>query len=73
MSYPALLLTEAAVVGLVLGGTLALVVRFRPLKTPAAALVAGILLGAAIHLFFEFSGLNARYCSTGAACSFRKR
>lgn len=69
MKYPMLLLSEAAVVGLVLGGLLALTVSFFPLKAPSAALYAGILLGAGVHLMFELLGLNARYCSTGAACA----
>ena len=67
--YTSQLAIEALVVGIILGISLALIVRAGfPLKTPSTALGVGIALGACIHLGFELLGLNARYCSTGAAC-----
>lgn len=64
------LAVEALIVGLVLAGVLGLAVALGvPLSTPAAAARAGLALGALVHLGFEASGLNARYCAVGAACA----
>ena len=55
---------EAITVGLVLGLVLAL---FRGLVA-RRPFVAGVALGALIHLGFETVGANAWYCLHGAAC-----
>lgn len=62
-------LVEAFVVGIVLALVLALAVAARgPILDVRAALATGLVLGAAVHLGFEASGLNRQYCATGAAC-----
>ena len=61
MTYARTLTMEALVVGLVL----ALAVH---LVGPVRALGQAFALGAGIHLFFEATGMNGRYCRTGAAC-----
>ena len=61
MTYAWTLSTEALVVGLVL----ALAVH---LMGPVRSLGQAFALGAGIHLFFEATGMNGRYCRTGAAC-----
>ena len=67
MSY-ALLAIEATVVGaLVAVALLVTTILFGPI-TVKTSLIVGFLIGAGFHLAFEFSGLNARYCSTGHAC-----
>ncbi len=61
---------EAAIVGLVLAAALAAAVRLGgPIASAADAARVGLVLGALVHLGFEASGLNARYCAVGAACS----
>lgn len=66
----ATLLTEALVVGVLMGAALALLAWLSPrlFSQPLRAGAAGLLLGAAFHLAFEASGLNAMYCRTGHAC-----
>jgi len=58
---------EAAVVGLLLAGliqvALSLGVRVNA--------ITGFVLGVVIHLGFEASGLNAKYCAVGNACRRR--
>jgi len=64
------LATEALAVGLALALALALVVsrgvRITSFKT---ALAVGLVLGAALHVLFELSGLNRAYCTQGYACT----
>ena len=63
-----LLAIEATVVGaLVALAMLLTTILFGPI-TMKTSLIAGFLIGAGFHLAFEFSGLNARYCTTGHAC-----
>lgn len=60
---------EAAVVGFFLAVVLAIVVAFFPLKTSLQAGIIGFVIGAGTHLFFEFTGLNTKYCKIGHACA----
>ena len=62
------LATEAVVVGLALALALALVRMLVTINTYTKALAVGFVLGAALHLVFELSGLNGMYCRTGHAC-----
>lgn len=59
---------EAGFVGAFLAIALGVVVAAFPLTTFWSGAIAGLVIGVATHLFFEFTGLNARYCSTGHAC-----
>ena len=62
---------EAGIVGACLAAALAIVAWLRPdlLRTPTSAAWVGLALGAAFHLAFEATGLNATYCRTGHACT----
>lgn len=59
---------EAVVVGAFLAIVLAAVVSAFPLSTWWSGAVAGFVIGVGTHLFFEYTGLNARYCKIGYAC-----
>ena len=64
------LATEAVVVGLALALALACVTAMSvKIAGYPAALAVGFVVGAALHLLFELSGLNGMYCRTGHACS----
>lgn len=66
------LLFEVAAVALVTAVALVFAVAVGgPIKTPVKALVVGLLIGALIHLGFEFLGGNAYYCRYGAACRLK--
>jgi uncharacterized membrane protein (DUF441 family) len=64
------LATEALAVGVALALALALLVsrgvRITSFKT---ALAVGLVVGAALHVLFELSGLNGAYCRMGHACA----
>lgn len=64
------LLIECIVVGAVLALALACVRSWVPraLASPGRAALAGLAIGAGIHLLFEIAGLNSRYCTSGFAC-----
>jgi hypothetical protein len=62
---------EASIVGIFLAIVLGAFVAFVPLTTAWTAGVAGFIIGVGTHLFFEFTGLNARYCVSGHACASR--
>lgn len=60
---------EAIFVGAFLAIALGLTAAIVDVSNPMTAAAVGFLLGIGTHLFFEFTGLNARYCSTGHACT----
>ncbi len=60
---------EAFVVGIFLAVVLVLVSTVVDLSDRATLVAAGFLVGVGTHLFFEFTGLNAVYCSVGHACT----
>jgi hypothetical protein len=60
---------EALIVGAFLAVVLAVVASFVPLTTPGVTLATGFAIGVATHLFFEITGLNAKYCVVGHACT----
>ena len=63
------LMLEVAVVAVITAACLVFaVVVGGPITGPLKALVVGLLIGAVIHLGFEFLGGNAYYCKYGAAC-----
>ena len=62
------LATEATVVGLALAAALAATTTFVQIRNAYTALAVGLVLGAALHLLFELTGLNGKYCRTGHAC-----
>lgn len=64
-SYAAQLTLEAVVVGVVLALIGVGAARLAPKAHPGLRLFA---IGAATHLVFEATGLNRRYCGSGAAC-----
>jgi hypothetical protein len=64
----ALLATEATVVGALVAIALLLVTWISGPITVRKSMLVGFLVGAVFHLAFEFTGLNARYCTTGHAC-----
>ena len=59
------LVIEAVVVGAALALALWLVSLLRLRWHPV---VTGFVVGAGLHLVFEFTGMNRSYCSTGHAC-----
>lgn len=61
---------EALVVGLTLAAALGAVRWALPStwSSVGAAATTGLVVGAAIHLFFELAGFNRAYCRTGHAC-----
>lgn len=63
------LLFEAVFVGAFLALALGLTAALVDISSPMTAGLVGFLLGIGTHLFFEFTGLNARYCSIGHACT----
>ena len=65
------LLLEVVVVALALAAALAGVAWAWPaaLRGVRGAALAGLALGAALHLGFEATGLNGAYCSVGHACT----
>lgn len=62
------LVIEAVIVGAVLAACLWLVQLVMPGLVTRWPVVMGMILGIAIHLGFELTGLNTMYCSTGYAC-----
>lgn len=62
------LLTEAFVVGVSLALALAGATALTKINSYSTALAVGFVLGAALHLLFELSGLNTMYCKSGHAC-----
>lgn len=62
------LVTEALVVGLFLAIVLAATASFAPVDGALKGAIYGFAIGVATHLFFEFTGLNSKYCSIGHAC-----
>lgn len=62
---------EVVVVGAVLAAALASVAWLLPgaLRSVWKAAVTGLVVGAAVHLGFELSGLNRVYCGVGHACA----
>ena len=68
--YLASLCLEALVVGLTLAIALAFTVLIYPIGDDMMrAAIAGLVLGAMLHLGFELSRANTWYCRRGAACS----
>ena len=63
------LATEAVVVGLALAAALAATTVFVRITSAGTALAVGPVLGPALHLLFELTGLNAMYCRGGHACA----
>lgn len=62
------LVTEAVVVGLALALSLAGATTLTKINNYRTALAVGFVVGAALHLLFEMSGLNSVYCRSGHAC-----
>lgn len=62
------LVTEALVVGIFLAIVLATTASFAPIVGPLKGAAYGFAIGVGTHLFFEFTGLNLKYCSIGHAC-----
>lgn len=59
---------EATIVGAFLAIVLGAVAAAFPLTTFSSGAIAGLAIGILTHLFFEITGLNAKYCSVGHAC-----
>ncbi len=61
---------EALIVGVTLAAVLAIVNIVAPgaLRGTASVTLVGFVVGAFLHLAFELSGLNAKYCTVGHAC-----
>lgn len=60
---------EALFVGAFLAVVLGLTAALVDISSPVTAVFVGFVLGVGTHLFFEITGLNARYCSIGHACA----
>ena len=61
------LAVEATVVGLLLAGLVQVALSLG-IRVDA---ITGFVLGVVIHLGFEMTGLNAKYCAVGNACRRR--
>lgn len=62
-------LVEAIVVGITLAMSMYLTNLLWSPKTTAETVILSFIVGFGIHILFEVSGLNAMYCTSGAACS----